>query len=497
MRHPAGMLTLWTALACAPEIEDTDVVAVDPPEATTDVLVIGSGPAGLSAAETAVEAGLDVVILEKEAAPGGSGWYAARFLGIGTRFQREKGVEDTVDAAIADWPKLSGGVEADDHVRQLLTRSSDLIDWLTDDLGAGFLFLGDELGQDPIPRIHTLDTADHSPMHALVDRLNDRIELERMATELVFEDGAVVGSRYQDTVSGDTGWIAAKATIVASGGFARNAERLLRDRPEFADVPYLVEIGFPADGGGIELLEAAGAQWQNRGATGFYTHSIEDPDRPGETLWPPNLQDGLFLDMDGHRVANEETMTGFLLVDRLLAAPQKRLFAVLPSASIVGRALSVPPYNVGVGDPQAIPAVNLIERGVIPVYDDPMDLADALGIDAVATQATFDRYESFVAMGEDLDFGKASEGLRTFHGDSLVVLELRPGAAKSYSGFATDLGGRITAANGEPIPGLYGAGEAIGALGSPGAGRGFSGSISAIYLTGILAGESAVSDAAR
>ncbi len=494
-------IVLMVVVGCGGAADGTDsggdTDALPPPSATVDVLVIGSGPAGLSAASRVAEAGRSVMVVERQPVAGGSGWYAGRYLAVNTRFQRSIGVDDSVDAALSDWPRLTGGAAPDDHVTQLLSRSAEVVEWIVDDLGVKLIFVGNELGQDPVPRMHAFEAEDRGPVRALLDRLTDRVVYETSATELVIQDGRVIGSRVRDDVAGTESWIAADATIVASGGFARNMEQVLRDRPEFQGVPTLVEIGFPADGGGIALLEGAGAQWQNMGSTGIYAHSIADPDRPGETLWPQRLQEGIFVDLDGNRVANEETMTGFLLVDSLLAAPEHRLFAVLPGSVFLGTALIVPPYNVGFGQPGALPAASLVDRGVIAVYDTRAELAANLGISLSNLDATFERYEAFAASGDDLDFHKEAAGLKSFIGESLVVLELRPGVAKSYSGFATDVGGRVLAANGAPIPGLYGAGEAIGVLGSEGAGRGFSGSITAVYLTGLVAGESAASDLER
>lgn len=480
-------------MACAKDADSDTAEDPDLPTETVDVLVIGSGPAGLAAANMASGAGKTVRILEKESMPGGSGWYAGRYFGVGTRFQQLIGVNDTAEAALADWPRLSGGGEVDDHVRQLVQRSKDVIEWLVGDLGSEVSNVGTEPGQDPVPRMHDIGAEEEGPVQVLVDRLNDRLTLDTVGTEIVFEDGRAVGCRYEGTLTGETGWIAADAVVVASGGFARNLEKVLEDRPEFADVPYLVEMGFPADGGGIPLLAGAGAQWQNRGAMGFYAHSIVDPDRPGETLWPLGIQYGVFVDLTGHRVADEESMTGFLLVDTLLASPEQRLLAVIPEVELDPE-LTVPRYNVGEGDAESVSVQSLVDRGVIREFSDVHAMAVGLGIDPDTVDATFARYESLAIAGDDADFHKSASALRPFGTQHVYVLELRPGAAKSFSGFAVDLQGHVTDAAGQPIPGLYAAGEAVGMLGSPGAGRGFSGSITAVYLTGIIAGENAVAD---
>lgn len=475
--------------ATAEEGHTTESAREEPSE-IVDVLVIGGGPSGLAAAYTAAEASLTVRVLEKEAKPNGSGPYAGRYFAVGTDTQAALGIADDRDRAIADWPTLSGGV-VDDHVIQLIDRSASVLAWIEDDLGGEITGLGNDPGETTVARLHAAGVQPLGPAGVLSERLDDRILLETRGTALVFDGDRVVGCRWEDA-DGDTGWIRADAVVVAAGGFARSLADVARDRPELATIPYLAEIGPPADGTAIPLLEDAGAQWQNRGNLGIYTHAIEDPGRPGEALWPVGLQYGIFLDSAGHRVANEEDMAGFELVRTLLDLPDHRIIAVVPENSL--SEISIPKYNVAAGESMYYPLADLVDLGIIQRFSTADALAAGLSMDRTTVRATFARYDALVRAGSDPDFHKSRASLKGVVGQTLYAFDLVPGAAKGFSGFAVDLGGRITAADGTPIPGLYAAGETIGMLGSAGAGRGFAGSITAVYLTGIVAGETVIAD---
>lgn len=471
---------------------DPEPIVIEPEEAV-DVLVIGGGPAGLSAAWAASEAGATVRVLEREPVAGGAGAWPGRYYGADTRFQAELGIPDSIDLALYEWAAFTDGGDGDDpRVRWFVERSGPVVEWLVDDLGARVFGMTPEHGKEGAIRMHDIGGASLSPVVTLVERLESRTWVEREATGLVFEDGRVVGAQWTDLADGTDGWTRANATIVATGGFARDLQRVLSERAELEGVPLLFEHDPVADGGGIPLLEPAGATWQNRGALGVYVHAIEDWRAPGEALWVPGLDASVLIDTDGRRIANEEWTHGYRLLDVVLGLREPRVYAVLRRDDFLASRLPGPGYGPTGGEPLLPDEV--IAAGGARLFDDVAAMAAALDIDATALAATFDRYEGFCADGFDADFGKSPLGLASFGGGGYAVLELRPGVSKAYAGFAVDLGGRVTDATGAPIPGLYAAGEVIGMLGTPGIGRGLPGSITAVYATGLAAGENAAAD---
>jgi fumarate reductase flavoprotein subunit len=465
------------------------------------VVVVGSGAAGTSAAWTVKQAGLSTVVLEREAVGGGASVYAGRYYGVATPYQEERGIVDSVDAATADWPRWSYGGEANDpRVQLLIQRSAEAIVWIVEDLGVPVDSVSIEHGFDDMPaRMHSIVGGDAGPVTVLLDRLAAEMRFEREATSVVFDDGGrVIGVKWRDPSTGDEGWIRADATVVATGGFARDLDRVLADRPEIAGTNWVVEIHHTSDGGGIALLEGAGAQWHNQGRMGFYNHSIADP-RPGmegEAMWVAGLHTSVMLDSSGNRLVDELQYAGFTLVEDLLATPDRRIIAVLPGKYFDPVGVWVPGYNwADESRPEVFPAGDAENLGFVRRYATVEELAAGEGMDEATVVATFARYEDLVASGVDEDFGKVF-GLDTFLDTDYVAMDLVPGAAKSFVGFALDADGRIVDAAGLPIPGLYGAGEVTGFLGTPAVGKGISGGIAACFVTGIAAGETVAADLA-
>lgn len=472
---------------------DSGDSGLGPPAAVVDVLVIGGGPAGLCAAWEAQAAGAEVLVLEMEEQAGGSGLWAQNFFAVGTVYQAERGIADDPTLALSQWADLTGGDPDDPWVQRFVGESAETVDWLVS-LGAQVTAVAPDLAMGPVPRSHRLEFDGGGPVGPLVLGLAEQTWLNTRAEGLVEVGGRVQGARYTDTQTGLTGWVQAGAVVVATGGFARDPERVVADRPELAGVGLAFEAGPHALGLGLDLLEAVGAASTAPGRSGVYVHAVADPREgfEGEVLWLEGLFYSLVFDLNGTRVTDENQIRGFTLIDTLLAAPEQRLFALIPSGVYSARPLLVPPYNAG--DTELDPEV-LVEAGVAGRFATVAEAAAWAGADAPALEATVARYDTLVAAGEDSDQGKDPLYLVPFGNEQVVVLELTPGSAKSFVGAALDAEGRVLDGEGQPIPGLYAAGEVAGFLGTEAVGVGFSGAINAAYWSGRVVGPNAAAQA--
>ncbi|MCK6520511.1 FAD-dependent oxidoreductase [Myxococcota bacterium] len=479
---------------------DSEVTSTpDLPTLSVDLLVIGAGPAGLSAAWAAQETGATVLILEREELAGGSGWYASNFFAAGTRFQADIGVVDSPAQALSEWSGFTGGGDPNDPwVIALAEGSAALVEELVDVWGVDFEGVKSDLTMGPTPRQHHLAVDGAGPVGPLVDANAEVTWLNTEAEALVTEGERVIGARYADLVTGERGWVEAKATLVATGGFARDLDRVLDDRPELQGCTLVFESAPHAKGLGLDLVTAAtDAATTLRGDHGIYVHSIRDP-RPGfegEALWLLGLQQSVIVNLNGERVVNEQEIQSFQLVETLVASPDKRLLALLPPAMAQTRLGVMPMYNVGEDGDMDFTMDELIEMGVAARFEDLSTLAAELGLPADTLEATMDRYDDHVAAKIDADFGKERAYLTTFMSGPYYVVELLPGSAKSFGGLALDPEGRVLNNNGEAIPGLFAAGEVAGMLGTAALGEGMGGSITAVYLTGQRAGAAAAAEA--
>ena len=475
-----------------------DTSPPDLPALSVDLLVIGSGPAGLSAAWAAQEAGASVLILEREERAGGSGWYASNFFAAGTRFQADARIVDSPAQALAEWQGFTAGGDPNDPwVIALAEGSAAVVEGLVDVWGVSFDGVKSDITMGPTPRQHHLSVDGAGPVGPLVEANAEVTWLNTEAEALVTEGDRVIGARFVELTTGERGWVEAKATLVATGGFARDIDRVLDDRPELEGCTIVFESAPHAQGRGLDLVAVVGAATTLRGDHGIYVHSIRDP-RPGfegEALWLLGLQQAVIVNLNGERVINEQEIQGFQMVDALIAAPDKRLLAILPPAMVQGSPGWMPMYNVGEDGDKDFTIDELISMGVAARFEDLPSLAAGVGLPQDTITTTMTRYEDQVAARRDADFGKDRVYLTSFEGGPYHVVELVPGSAKSFGGLAFDPEGRVLGVNGEAIPGLWAAGEVAGMLGTAALGEGMGGSITAVYFTGQRVGANAAAEA--
>jgi fumarate reductase flavoprotein subunit len=450
----------------------------EPPLLEVDVVVIGAGASGLAAAEQAVDQGADVLILERASSFGGAGLHAGKWFAVDTSYQAEEGVDDSVEAAAADWSALTHGGDGDHPmVRAYLQATADILDWA---VGHGATFELKLNGFEPVgtPRFHTL-AVPTGPLAQLGQELLSRILLETPAVALHTDVEGVDGVWIED------GWIRSDAVVVATGGFGRDAERLVDYLPGLASFEHTTGAMPHMDGNGLDLLEGVGAALTNMDAPSIYTHDILDPYLGApEVLVAPFVDETLVVDAAGERVMNEQE--GLIVWGGAVWLERGPLYAVLSRDA--ADALSF--YGLGYNYPAhtAFGVTELAEEQGFAHAESRTELAEALGMPAL--EATLRRYDELVAQGEDSDFGKDADKLVEL-GHQLIAVPLVPAKAKSFGGAGLDLEGRVLDVYQQPIPGLYAAGEAAGVLGGCHVGWGFEGSISGVVFTGQLAGRSA------
>jgi succinate dehydrogenase/fumarate reductase flavoprotein subunit len=211
------------------------------PERDVDVLVVGSGAAGLAAALSAREGGAhSVVVAESEGLAGGSSRLSGGLMmGAGTRYQRALGIDDDAESLFHDYMQLNQWKVESAVVRRLAELAGPTVEWLGD-LGVQFY---DQLvfgGDERVPRVHCPIGRGQAVVDVLLRhcrRAGVEIALGRRVGRLLTEDGAVVGAG----VGEDT--LTAGAVVVATGGFGNSPEKLARYFPSAADTGWAWYIG--------------------------------------------------------------------------------------------------------------------------------------------------------------------------------------------------------------------------------------------------------------
>lgn len=237
-------------------------------ELTTDILVIGGGGTGLSAAASAKENGASVIVLEKLANVGGSTALSGGGISAtGTRFQKELGIEDSKDLWKDLWMKRQAtsnpkSIYPDyERVDKFMDQAVDTTHWLVDKIGHKYSSV-EGFGFDPFPRLHFPEGGMGSVITGNIENYlkENSVDIltETEAKELIIDEkGRVVGAIAEDREN--IFKITAKKVILASGGFAKNEELLKRFIPEMEGTSDLSAASVGSTGDGIIMAENIGA----------------------------------------------------------------------------------------------------------------------------------------------------------------------------------------------------------------------------------------------
>lgn len=437
-----------------------------------DVVVIGFGIAGGCAAVSAAEHGADVLVLERAAAAGGTTAMAGGhfYLGGGTPVQEATGHHDTPEEMYKYLVAVSREPEHD-KIRAYCEGSVEHFHWL-EGLGfqfersyypekaviqpntEGLMYTGNEKVwpyknlAKPAPRGHKVPVPGDTEGAAMVvdllvkraEKLGVRIRYETGATQLVVDGDRVVGVAWKRF--DETGFIRAKAVVIAAGGFVMNPDMVARYTPKLAEKPFVLGNTYD-DGLGIRLGVSAG------GATKHMDQAFLTA-----PAYPPSiLLTGIIVNKLGQRFVAEDSYhsrtSGFVMEQ-----PDCVAYLIVDEAHL---------------ERPQVPLVPLIDG-----WETVEEMEAALGIPEGNLVATLNRYNEYAAKGEDPDFHKSPEFLAPQDQGPWGAFDLSLGKAM-YAGFtlgglATNVDGEVLREDGSVVEGLYAAGACASNIAQDGKG---------------------------
>jgi flavocytochrome c len=432
------------------------------PGTKVPLLVIGAGAAGLCAALSAKEAGVEVVVVEREATPSGSTALSAGLIpAAGTRFQRAKNIHDSPKALVADITHKANGEVDPAVVEAIAGESALLIEWLADRHGFPF----DVIDNFNYPghsslRMHGLPSRTG---RELIDRLrtaaerNDIVILSRSVAERLLADaeGRVTGVEIARP-DGTREWIGCDALILACSGFGGNPDLVRRHIPEMASAIY---FGHPGNRGhavvwGSEL----GAELTHLGA--YQGHGSVATPHNILISWAVVMQGGIQVNREGRRFS-DETRGYSEQAAEVLKQPGAVAWDVFDSR-IATVARQFEDFQ------QADRAGAVLTAATVE------QLAAAMHIPVAAFVADWKEVEALKLGGGQDRYG------RKFLADQLCkppyhAVKVTGALFHTQGGVAVDPTGRVKRKNGTGFPNLFAAG---------GAAAGVSGSTAAGYLSG-------------
>lgn len=460
-----------------------------------DVVVVGAGGAGMTAAITAAAEGKTVVILESQSMVGGNSVRATGGMNAGktvyqdeNEFGESAGVEKTLKTAaekyadnetitalaktvseqwaayqanptgyfdsveLMELDTMIGGKGINDPelVETLCANSADAIDWL-DEHGIT-LHNVSSFGGASVKRIHRPVNAEGKTVSVgsyMIPLLQENCEkagvkmmLDTTATEILTDaNGAAVGVKATGA-SGETVTVNAKAVVLASGGFGANLDMVVKYKPELKG--FMTTNAPGIQGQGIEMAEAIGAatvdmdQIQIHPTVEANTAALITEGLRGDGAILINEEGQRFIDEVGTRdvvSAAEIAQTGsysWLVVDQAMA----------DASSVIQ---------------------GYIKKGYTVTGATYEELGKAMGVDAAAFAETMEKWNGYVEAKNDPDFGRTSFA-NPLNTAPYYAVKVTAGVHHTMGGLKINANTEVLNEKGEVIPGLFAAGEVTGGV---------------------------------
>lgn len=440
-------------------------------DSSYDVVVIGAGGAGLSAALSASERGASVVVFEKMAMPGGNTIRATGGINAAGTPQQAGKFQDSPELFYQD--TMKGGYNKNDAalVRILAEKAASSVAWLQS-LGADLSDVGRLAGASANRAHRPAGGAKVGPeivttLHGSVVRVAGLPVVTKTKVEELLTDksGAVTGVRVT-AADGKSYKVAAKAVVLASGGFGANNELAASYVPSLKGFATTNHPG--ATGDGIAMAERVGAALVDMAE--IQTHPTYAPGK--EMITEAVRGNGAILvNAAGARFVNE-LETRDVVSAAILAQSGKKAYLYFDDS--VRKSLKA--------------IEDYVKLGIVVEGATVGELASKIGASAAAMESTTAAYNAAVAAKADAAYGRADLPRALAQGP-FYAIEVTPAIHHTMGGVKIDGQARVIAKGGAPIAGFYAAGEVTG--GVHGGNRLGGNALADIVTFGRIAGEGA------
>lgn len=439
-----------TAAVAASELEDIQMDA--------DVVVVGAGAAGLSAALKTAQNGHSVILLEKMGVIGGASAMAGSgTMATGSKWQKEDGYEDSAEKLVEDM--MANGHQKNDRatVELFANTIGEAFDWLVGEDGAAVPY---QRSGKP-SRSYSGEGRGAGVCKNLAERLEaagGTLLTNTPATELVVENGAVVGVKAEG--EGKAYTIRAKAVILASGGYGAN-DALVPD--EYKKFVYAGHAG--ATGDAIKMVEGLDADLINMDLVNTQPNSMILPSGLGQYCNPGvagAYKAGAYMvNQNGERFFNESANAW----DLMQAMKQNEAQYLIMDQTAFDN------FNAGMTNSK-IYTMEDVEKWLSDDYDgQPVmkqgatlaELCEKLNLPADAVEASAKAFNDCAAAQTADAFGRTPATAQSEEGP-FYALQMHIRYYASLGGLHINDSMQVLNTKQEAIPGLYAAGEVVGGL---------------------------------
>jgi fumarate reductase flavoprotein subunit len=431
-------------------------------ETSVPVVIIGAGACGMTAALTVADAGVEVLVLERDSVPQGSTALSSGMIpACETHIQKAQDVKDTVDAMTTDILSKAHNATDADMVKVLCQESGPAINWLTETHGVelalvdGFLYPNHSYLRMHAPASRTgadlIGSMTQAVERAGVDLLTDSTVTDLFADTT----GHISGIRFTRP-DGTIELLGCSALILACNGFGGNPEMVKQLIPDMADANYFGHTG--NQGEAIQWGEALGAAMADLGS--YQGHGSVAHPHGILISWALMMNGGIQVNIHGQRFSNEHQ--GYSEQGRrVIAEPE----------SIAWNILDARLYKMGQGFEDFRQAVS---AGALIKADTLSELANKCGLPEDSLAATLSE-NSELSSGQGTDsFGRDFTSKPHLQPPYYAV-KVTGSLFHTQGGLVVDANARVLRPDNSPLPNLYAGG---------GAARGISGPSDWGYLSG-------------
>jgi fumarate reductase flavoprotein subunit len=439
-----------------------------------DVIIVGSGAAGLAAALEAANAGARVAVFEKQPVIGGTSNFFEGIFAVGSAMQKEKYIAYSADQAFKNFMEYNHWLADARLVRSLINRSADTIDWLQA-CGVGFSEV--TINMPDAPRTyHVVKGRGMAVVQALAIKARESgviirtgSPVKRLLKGMRGLSGIVVD------LDGNNTEVACRAAVIASGGYANNAEWISKySGLELGrTVTPMGNVGKMGDG--IRMAWEMGAAAEGMGVLHLIRVAPFGPEFPFmNTVEGAAIQPVLWVDPKGERFCDEgiayyDTSLGnvnsrfkqgytFCLFDDTIKEHFMEKGVFRGMGQLVPPGAKLQDLNEQLEHFLSLNSKEFFGANSIE------ELALKMEVDPVVLKATIEQYNAFCAQRYDAEFAKDPAYLIPLNGPRFYAAKARTCFLGTLGGIKINHKTEAVDAFGSPIAGLYAAGLDAGGL---------------------------------
>ncbi len=419
-----------------------------------DCLIIGGGAAGLTAGLAAQQAGLSVLVAERDASISGSTALSSGLIPAAeTNAQKRQKIEDTADRFFDDIMAKNKHQADADHVRRCITGARAAIDWLEAEYDIPFHVLDSFLY--PGHSHYRMHAVPEVTGEALVRRLEQAALTHdiliacnlRIVALIISDAGDVIGAQ-AERPDGTAERIAAKSVILACNGYGGNPALVAEHIPEMKDALYFGHAG--NQGEAVLWGQALGASLAH--LSGYQGHGSVAHPHGILVTWALMMEGGIQVNVNGKRFSNEHHGYSEQAVN-VLSQPQQIAYNIF-DARLSALGAEFEDFR------------NAEACGAVITDQTLAGLAQKIGLDADALEQTVAECDSFALAGKTDNFG------RTFSADKrlappFAAVKVTGALFHTQGGLVINDNAQVLRADGSAISGLYACGGAACGVSGP------------------------------